>query len=157
MVILFMSTVYIGADHRGFRLKETLKEVMRRWEINVVDLGYKEYDEGDDYTDVAIKLAEKVVLEKVMGVLICGSGVGVCVAANKVDGAMAALCTSEKQARLAREDDNANILCLSSELVDETNNEKIVKIFLETVFSPLETHVRRINKIKEYEKTKINK
>ena len=119
------------------------------------NIGY--YDEGDDYTDVAIKLAEKVVLEKVMGVLICGSGVGVCVAANKVDGAMAALCTSEKQARLAREDDNANILCLSSELVDETNNEKIVKIFLETVFSPLETHVRRINKIKEYEKTKINK
>jgi len=151
-----MVTVYIGADHRGFRLKEKLKEALRIWEINVVDLGYKDYDVDNDYTDIALKLAEKVVFERGLGILICGSGVGVCVAANKVDGAIAALCTNEKQARLAKEDDNSNILCLSSELVDEDVNKKIVKTFLESVFSPLENHIRRINKIKEYEKTKIS-
>ncbi|MEI8067574.1 MAG: RpiB/LacA/LacB family sugar-phosphate isomerase [Candidatus Shapirobacteria bacterium] len=151
-----MNIIYIGSDHRGFRTKEALKETLRKWEMNVVDLGYKEYVEDDDYTDIAIELAQKVVFERAIGILICGSGVGVCVAANKVKGAYAALCTSEKQARLAREDDNANILCLSGELIDEDLNEKIVKTFLESVFSPIETHIRRINKIKEYEETKIN-
>ena len=81
---------------------------------------------------------------------------GVCISANKVDGARAALATSEKQARLARTDDDVNILCLSADLVDEETNFKIIKTFLETVFASEERFIRRINKIKKYEKAKLS-
>ena len=148
-----MNTIFIGADHRGFKLKEIIKESLRDLGYQVTDLGSAKYDEEDDYTDIGINLAEKVAFNNTKGILICGSGVGVCVAANKVKGIRAALCTSEKQARLARVDDDANILCLSSELVDEESNEKISKVFIETVFSSEERHIRRINKIKKYETT----
>lgn len=124
---------------------------MRGSGIDCTDLGNKEYDSGDDYTDISILLAEKVVSERAKGILICGSGVGVCVAANKVKGARAALVTNDKQARLAREDDDANILCLSTDVVGDEDNIGIVKTFLETTFSSEERHIKRINKIKEYE------
>lgn len=151
-----MTTVYIGADHRGFKLKEIIKENMRSLGYQITDLGGQKYDEEDDYTDIGIKVAEKVAFDNGLGVLICGSGVGICIAANKVNGVRAALCTSEKQARLAREDDNANILCLSSDLVDEDTNLNILNTFLETVFSSEERHIRRIRKINEYEKSKTS-
>jgi len=143
--------IYIGADHRGHRLKNSLLNWMRTSGFNCVDLGNKEYNEEDDYTDISILLAEKVVSERASGILICGSGVGVCVAANKVKGARAALVTNEKQTRLSREDDDANILCLSADTVSDEVNMDIVKIFLETTFSSDEKHIRRIKKIKEYE------
>jgi ribose 5-phosphate isomerase B len=150
-----MNLVYVGSDHRGFNLKKSILEFLRGLNYEVYDMGASEYNPDDDYSEIAIKLAEKVAIEKTKGILICASGVGVCVAANKVDGIRAALCTSEKQARLAREDDGTNILCLSSELVDEETNFKIVKMFLETVFSSEEKHIRRINIIKNYEKAKL--
>lgn len=150
-----MSLIYVDADHRGFKIKNKIVDFLREKEYDVKDLGTNNYNEEDDYSEISLKLAEKVVKENTKGILLCGSGVGVCIAANKVDGARAALCTSEKQARLAREDDDANILCLSAELVDEETNLEIVKIFLETVFSSEEKHIRRINKIKEYEKVKL--
>lgn len=146
-----MSVVYIAADHRGFNLKEKIKTLGETLEINFIDLGNKNYEIDDDYTDFAISLAEKTVREKTKGILICGSGIGVCVAANKIKEARAGLCTTDKQARLAREDDDINILCLSADLVSEEENEKIIKAFLETTFSSTETHIRRIFKIKEYE------
>jgi ribose 5-phosphate isomerase B len=143
--------VYIGADHRGFRLKEILKENLREAGYQITDLGNDKYDETDDYTDIGISLAEKVVFEKALGILICASGVGVSVAANKVKGARAALCTNERQARLAREDDDANILCLAADIVGEETNENIAKAFLEAVFASEERFINRINKIKTYE------
>jgi len=150
-----MSVIYVGADHRGLNFKNKVVEFLRDKEYKVKDLGPVKYDQDDDYSDMAIKLAEKVVRENTKGILICGSGVGVCISANKVDGARAALATSEKQARLARTDDDANILCLSAELVDEEINLEIVKSFLETVFASEEKYIRRINKIKKYEKAKL--
>ena len=150
-----MSVVYVGADHRGFNLKNKVVEFLRDKENKVKDLGPTKYDQDDDYSDMAIKLAEKVVRENTKGILICGSGVGICISANKVDGARAALATSEKQARLARTDDDANILCLSADLVNEEINFEIVKSFLETVFASEEKYIRRINKIKKYEKAKL--
>ena len=143
--------IYIGADHKGYRLKSSIVDWMRVSGFNCVDLGNKEYDKEDDYTDISILLGEKVVSERAKGILICGSGVGVCVAANKVKGVRAALVTSEKQARLSREDDDANVLCLSADTVSEETNMEIVKTFLETTFSSGENHIRRIKKIKEYE------
>jgi len=146
-----MNVVYLGADHKGYRLKNIIREWMNAAGLNCTDLGNKEYNVDDDYTDIAILLAEKIVSERTKGILICGSGVGVCVAANKVKGVRAALVTNEKQARLSREDDDANILCLSADTVSDEVNVDIVKIFLETTFSSDEKHIRRINKIKEYE------
>ena len=146
-----MSMVYIGADHKGYRLKNSIRDWMRSSGYDCTDLGNKEYNTEDDYTDIAIVLAEKVVSERSRGILICGSGVGVCVAGNKVTGVRAALVTNEKQARLSREDDDANILCLSADTVSDEINRQIVEVFLETTFSSKENHIRRINKIKEYE------
>ena len=150
-----MSVVYVGADHRGLNLKNKVVDFLREQEYKIKDLGPTQYDQDDDYSDIAIKLAEKVVRENTKGILICGSGVGICISANKVDGIRAALCTMEKQARLARTDDDANILCLSAELVSEEINLEIVKSFLETVFASEEKYIRRINKIKKYEKAKL--
>ena len=146
-----MSIVFIGSDHRGFQLKQSLIEWLRVNGYNCQDIGNDKYELDDDYTDFAFKTAEKTVKEKGFGVVICGSGVGVCIAANKVKGARAALCTTEKQARLAREDDNANILCLGSDLVKSDESQKILETFLTTMFSSLERHVRRLNKINKYE------
>ncbi len=150
-----MSVIYVGTDHRGLTFKNKIVEYLRKNDYKVKDLGPVEYDKDDDYTDIAIKLAEKVIRENSKGILICGSGVGVSIAANKVKGARAALCFCEKQARMAREDSDANILCLSADLVDEENNYKIIETFLESVFASEERFIRRINKIKKYEEAKL--
>ncbi|MDD4785163.1 MAG: RpiB/LacA/LacB family sugar-phosphate isomerase [Candidatus Shapirobacteria bacterium] len=149
-----MSLIYVGSDHRGFHLKNKLVESLRELNYEVKDLGVKVYDKDDDYNEISVELAEKVVRENTKGILFCGSGVGVNIAANKVLGARAAICTMEKQARLAREDSDINILCLASDLVSEEDNLEITKTFLETIFSSEERFIRRINKIKEYERTK---
>lgn len=150
-----MSLIYVGADHRGFNLKKKMVDFLRELEYEIKDLGPKIYDKDDDYNEISVELAEKVVRENTKGILLCGSGVGVNIAANKVLGIRAALCTSEKQARLAREDSDANILCLATDLVSEEDNLEIAKIFLETIFSSDERFIRRINKIKEYERVKL--
>jgi len=151
-----MSLIYVGSDHRGFILKKKMVEFLRELNYEVKDLGPKIYDKDDDYNEISVELAEKVVRESTKGILLCGSGVGVCLAANKVLGVRAALCTSPKQARLAREDSDANILCLATDLVSEEDNLEIAKTFLETLFSSEERFIRRINKIKDYENSKLS-
>ncbi|MBP9817492.1 RpiB/LacA/LacB family sugar-phosphate isomerase [Candidatus Shapirobacteria bacterium] len=148
--------IYIGADHRGFRLKEEIKKWLMENHYESRDLGANEYDKEDDYTDIAIMVGEKVVGDNGKGVVICGSGAGASIAANKVRGVRAGLCTSEKQAKAARNDDDVNLLCLSADAVSVEDNIRIVEIFLETLFSSEERYIRRINKIKEYE-TEISK
>lgn len=146
-----MSIIYIGADHRGFHLKEKIKDWLSEMEYTVRDVGNSTYDKEDDFVDFAIDLANKTVFEKYLGILICGTGTGMCIAANKVVGARAAMCLNEKQARCSREHNNANILCISADLVDIGENQKIIKTFLDTIFSSEERHIRRIQKIKMYE------
>jgi ribose 5-phosphate isomerase B len=145
--------IYIGADHRGFNLKQKIIQMLRDENHEVTDLGPNEYNPFDDYPDIAIELGEKVVFEKGKGILICGSGVGVCVAANKVKGVRAGLCLLEKQAIAGRSDDDMNVLCLNSDMVPEEDNMEIVRKFLTTPFGSEERFIRRINKIKEYEST----
>jgi len=146
-----MGNVIIGADHRGYRLKSIIVEALRDNEVIVEDLGNTEYDKEDDFVDFALKVAEKVVSERTKGILICGGGIGMSIAANKVKGVRAGLCTSIKQARLARCHNDINVLCLSAELVSQEKNLKIVNKFLNTVFSSGENYIRRINEIKKYE------
>lgn len=145
--------IYIGADHRGYKLKEALKIYLK--ELNYVweDLGAEELIPDDDYPDYAALVAEKVAEdpENNRGILICGSGVGVDIVANKIKYIRSALCFDVKQAQVSRNDDNANVLSLSADYISESLAKEIVKIWLEAPFSGLEHHARRIEKIKKIE------
>lgn len=146
-------TIYLGADHRGFNLKELLKKILHEQGYEVVDLGNTSYDEKDDYPDFAAAVAKKVSLEfdKARGILICASGVGVDVVANKYPGVRSALAISSDQIYDARHDDDVNILSLAADFVDEEGAEKIVKVFLETPFAGEEQYKKRILKISDIE------
>ena len=148
--------IYIGADHRGFRLKEEIKKWLETEHYESRDLGANDYDKNDDYPDISIKVAETAAIDNGKGILVCGSGAGASIAANKVRGIRAGLCTSEKQARAARTDDDINVLVLSADSVSVDDNIKIVSVFLATMFASEERYIRRINKIKTYE-TEISK
>jgi ribose 5-phosphate isomerase B len=143
--------IYIGADHRGYRLKEEVSKWLEAEHYEYRDLATREYDKNDDYPEISIKLAETVAIEGAKGILICGSGAGASIAANKVKGIRAGLCTSEKQAKAARNDDDINVLCISADMVSVEDNIKIVSVFLATTFSSEERYIRRINQIKTYE------
>ena len=150
-----MKVVYVGADHRGFNLKNKITLGLREKGWVVTDLS-KNFDPEDDYPDISIEVAQKVVKEKALGILICGSGAGITISANKVDGARAAMAMNKKQARKIREDDDVNILCLSADFISDDDNLEIVTEFLEAIFMTEERFIRRINKIKKYETTKIS-
>ncbi len=146
--------IYLAADHRGFRLKEELKKMLDKELYEYRDLGALKYNKDDDYPVFAIKLAETVVKEKARGILVCGSGAGASIAANKVLGARAGLCTSPQQAAASRSDDDINILCLSADWISLETNQEILKHFLNTLFSGEERHIRRLLQIKDYESQK---
>ncbi len=145
--------IYIGADHRGFQLKETLKKFLKDQGYEVIDAGNDHYDENDDYPDFA-KLAARAVSQDPWnrrGILICGSGVGVDVVANKFKGVRSALVNNPDQAYLSRHDDDTNILSLAAEFLDEKTASQILKTWLSTPFSDEEHHRRRLEKITQLE------
>ena len=125
--------IYISADHRGYRLKEILKVYLK--ELNYVweDLRAMELIPDDDYPDYALAVAQKVAedLENNRGILICGSGVGVDVVANKIKGIRSALCFNAKQAQASRNDDNANVLSLPADFISKDLSKEIVKTWLD--------------------------
>ncbi len=144
--------IFIGADHRGFELKEFLKERLKENNIDFEDCGNLVYDTQDDYPDFAFKVGEKVISEKnSVGILICGSGAGVCFAVNKVKGVRASVIYDEKMAEIAKADDDLNVLCLASDFIEKEKAWKIVKVFLETSFKNEEKYLRRIKKVSDYE------
>lgn len=138
--------LYIGADHRGFQLKEELVKELP----GIEDLG-TESEEPVDYPVIAEKIANAVVESRGQGILLCGSGQGACIAANKVDGVRAAQAWDVKTARSARHDDDANILCLGADDLDALNALKIIKTFLRASFDPAARRKRRLKEIKELE------
>lgn len=144
--------VYIGADYRGFEKKNHLKDFLAREGYDVTDLGAFEYVEGDDFNDPAIEVA-KAVRENpgAMGVLICDSAHGVTIQANRFKGIRAAHCVNPESAVLAREHDDANVLCMSAHFVEEKELEEIALAFLKTDFKAIERRVRRINRLDERE------
>ena len=152
--------IFIGADHRGFKLKQALKGWLSDFGHDVVDCGAEEHVEGDDYTDYATKVASQVVRNsgvqelQTFGVVICGSGVGVDVVANKFAGIRCGLGLNAEQVRVAREDDDINVLALAADYVSKDKAEEMVKVFLESEFSGEERHVRRLEKISELESNK---
>jgi ribose 5-phosphate isomerase B len=146
--------IFIASDHGGFALKEKLKIYLKELNFEVEDLGNHEYSTTDDYPDYVFPLAEKVVQEKTLGMILGRSGNGEIIAANKIKGAKAVLCLTEKMAHMARNDNNANILSLGADFLNLEKAKKIVKTFLETPFSNNERHVRRLAKIESYESSR---
>jgi len=143
-----LKTIVIGADHRGFQLKEDLKRSLSEWGYLVADEGAHSYNAHDDYPDVAYAVALRVAQEEdKQGVLLCGSGVGMSVVANKVAGVRAALCFSPEQAAAAKHDDDANVLVLSADYLTAAQMRRILKSWLDTDFAPKEKYMRRLRKI----------
>ena len=143
----------IGADHGGFEMKEQLAKKLAAAGHEVIDFGNKALDPADDYPDFAIPLARAVATEYVeRGVLLCGSGVGASVAANKVPGARAALCHDDFSARQGVEDDDMNILCLGGRTTGIEVAADCVRNFLSARFSEAARHRRRLEKVKQLER-----
>lgn len=145
--------VAIGADHGGFEMKGQLAELLTQAGNEVLDFGNKVLDPGDDYPDFAIPVARAVAEGQAdRGILICGSGVGASVAANKVAGARAALIHDNYSARQGVEDDNMNVLCLGGRTTGVAVAWDCVLNFLSAQFSGAERHRRRLAKVEPTEK-----
>ncbi len=145
--------VYLGADHAGFALKERIKELLAKKDIYFEEFGAYEFLKDDDYVDYAVKVAEKVARHKdSRGILICGTGTGMVVVANKVKGIRAAVGYDKYSVVKGREDNDINILCLRGRNFPDDKNLELVKIWLKSNFSGKERHKRRINKIRKIEK-----
>ena len=146
--------IYLAADHRGFRLKEAIKRLLIEREIGVEDVGDFSYDEGDDYVDFAAAASAKIAenLAEHKGIFICGSGQGMDMVANKHRGIRAALCWNAQVAKQSREHEDANVLVLPADWMDEMQAREIIDLWLATPFSGEDRHIRRLKKIEEIEK-----
>lgn len=139
----------IASDYRGYELKKKLLVALKKEGYEPTDLGCYDAKEND-YNDSAVIVARAVRRNlEARGILICGSAHGMTIQANRFKGIRAANCDSEESAKMAREHDNANILCLSAHFVDEDLAAKIAKTFLTTKFEPLERRLRRVNRLDE--------
>ena len=142
----------IATDHGGFNLKEELVKQLREAGHEVVDFGADRLNQGDDYPDYVVPLAEAVAAQKVdRGVAICGSGVGASVCANKIRGVRAALIHDHFSARQGVEDDHMNILCMGGRTVGPAVALDLVQTFLAAEFSQAPRHLRRLNKVASLE------
>jgi ribose 5-phosphate isomerase B len=143
----------IATDHGGFNLKEELVKQLREAGHEVVDFGAHRLNQGDDYPDYVVPLAEAVAAQKVdRGVAICGSGVGASVCANKIRGVRAALIHDHFSARQGVEDDHMNILCMGGRTVGAAVALDLVQTFLAAEFSQAQRHLRRLSKVASLEK-----
>ena len=143
--------IYLGADHRGFDTKEKIKGWLNDWGYEYSDMGAYEYDPKDNYTLFAEKVALGISQSKSKGVLICGSGVGVDVVANKFDGIRAAIGKSPEQVGAGRNDDDMNILVIAADYTKESEAKEMLRVFLATKFSGKERHKSRLAEIKNIE------
>ncbi len=144
--------IFVGSDYRGFECKKKILEFLKESGNDVIDEGAYTYNEGDDFNDPAIKVALSVRENHgSKGILVCDSAHGVTMQANRFKGIRAAHCDTVESAILAREHDDANVLCLSAHFMNDELMREIIKSFLETDFVLLERRVRRINRLDERE------
>ena len=143
--------IAVGSDHRGYAVKERIIELLRSMEQEVVDSGSNS-QEAIDYPDVAAFVARLVSTGQVdRGILICGTGIGMCIAANKFPGVRAAPCHDDLTAEMSRRHNDLNVLCLSADMLGERLIDRMVQIWLETEFEG-GRHARRVEKITEIER-----
>ncbi len=138
-------SIIIASDHAGFLMKEKVKIFLNKSKIKSLDLGTFS-EERVDYPDYAKKLALSVKKKSFFGILICGSGIGVSIAANRFKKIRAAVCYNQLSASLARKHNNANVLCLGARLISLKNVQKIVYTFISTKFEG-GRHINRVNKL----------
>lgn len=147
--------IVIGADHRGYGLKEKIKTLLSD-KYELIDAGTHS-TEMVDYPDIAESIAGEIQNKNaVKGILICGSGVGACVAANKFRGIRAAICHDVFSAHQGVEDDDMNVLCLGGGIVGESLATEIINSFLTAEFKPEERYIRRLEKVKKIEDSQKN-
>jgi ribose 5-phosphate isomerase B len=144
--------IYIGADHNGFAYKQEIADFLRRSGHEVVDDGDIRLQPEDDFPVLAGKVANSLLADddkQARGILICGSGQGMCMAANRYKGIRASLCWNLDEARSARNDDDSNVLCLSSNQIELPAAQAIITTWLTTPFAGAERFVRRLKQLDE--------
>jgi len=145
--------IYLGADHAGFNLKESIKAYMQKQKLRSVDLGAHEYYKDDDYPEYAEMVAKKVAKSpKARGILLCGTGNGMAIAANKIKGIRAAVAWDSYSAKKAAEDDAANILALPARDITEQLAIAAVQAYLSAQPSTASRHKRRVDKIRKLDR-----
>jgi RpiB/LacA/LacB family sugar-phosphate isomerase len=155
--------IVIGNDHAGVLFKRQIVSYLEKKKYFVKDLGSNDESSSDDYVDYAKNVCQDVLHLKhkrnqvVYGILLCGSGSGMCIAANKISGIRAAVCTDTYMAKFARLDNDANVLCLRSRHFSFAQNKKIIDMWFKTKFSEEVRHIRRIKKLQLLDLSKISK
>ncbi len=147
-----LSKIYVGGDHRGWYLRQATLQFCVSKRVPFEDMGNTDEDPQDDYPDYAEPVAQAVAADPMaLGVLICGSGHGMAIAANKVDGARAAVCHTAEEVELARAHNHMNILCLAADTFDEFKLVRLMEEYMNTLTSDDPRHIRRLDKIKRIE------
>ncbi len=147
--------LYLGNDHGGVALRDTVLQAAQSMEFKIVDFGVSSDEESVDYPDYAKKVVDALIQDQTtpqkesFGILLCGSGIGMSIAANRFPEIRAALCHSKMEAQLAREHNNANILCLGARMLDSHVAKEMLEIFLSSTFEG-GRHQRRLDKINRY-------
>jgi ribose 5-phosphate isomerase B len=150
-----ISTIYIGSDHRGFELKQHIIKFIKSLDIEVIDVGNTVYNANDDYPDYAVEVARQVAsYSDSLGIVVCGTGVGVSIVTNKIPGIRSAVLSAIETVAIARAHNHINVLALSSNLeIDQIPS--IVETFITTEPSLEERHIRRLAKITELENNQL--
>ena len=141
---------YIGSDHNGKELKDHLLAYLLRSNYQVIDKGDKKFDPTDDFPLFSAQVVNAIKQSEdadPRGILICGSGQGMCMAANRFKGIRAALCWNIQEAHSARNDDNANVLCLSASSTSQDEAEAIVNVWINTAFAGAPRYIRRLKEL----------
>ena len=145
--------IYVGTDHNGFALKTALIAYLKKAGYDVVDMGEQRLDPDDDYPILAQRVVKNMLTSddpEPRGVLFCGSGQGMCIAANRFKGIRAALGYDRESIRASRNDDDVNVLCLPARHLAKDETNMLVETFLNTPFSHVGRYQRRIRQIDEY-------
>ena len=142
----------IAADHGGFELKQLLLPFFKSSDFEVVDFGASSLNNDDDYPDFIIPLAKALAVKTIdRGIAICGSGVGACIAANKIKGVRACLINDHFSAHQGVEDDDMNLICLGGRITGQAVAKELIQAFLQANFTNAERHVRRLKKVTSLE------
>lgn len=146
--------IYLGSDHNGFHLKEKVFAYLAKQQIDVEDVGDRELDPADDFPEFAQRASLKVIGDEddtARAILLCGGGQGMCMAANRFRGIRAALVWDKSEARMARHDNDSNVLCLPSRVLEDDDEEwkAIIDTWLHTEFSAAPRYVRRNRQLDE--------
>ncbi|MCB9802991.1 RpiB/LacA/LacB family sugar-phosphate isomerase [Candidatus Nomurabacteria bacterium] len=141
-------TIFIGADHNGWQLKEKIKLALQKQRHKVSDQGNLSFQATDDYPDFAKKVALMIKKNKnSVGILLCGSGQGMCMAINRFAHIRAVVAHSKSAIKAARQDEDVNVICLPAKELNLKKSQELIKVFFETPFSKLPRHQKRIKKL----------